>query len=107
MTAIGLTGFGLLIKLISFSPVTVVSLLSTSVCLGLICILFTAFLVIDKYYWQTNSDRYHFLNINAPVVKVLGNSWMWFYHGVKGISDIPFTTTDTGVKEKEAGAQGI
>ncbi|WP_316788856.1 hypothetical protein [Pedobacter frigoris] len=115
MSAIGLTGFGLLIKLIDFSPITVVSLLSLSVCLGLLSILATAFLVIDKYYWQTNSKRYHFLKLNSPKVKVLGNSWMYFYHGIPGVGEIPFTSNpfkevdklkdqENGVEKYVAGA---
>lgn len=110
MTAIGLTGFGLLIKLISFSPITVVSLLSISVCLGLLSMLGTAFWVIDKYYWQGKSERYHFLKIDAPKTKIVGNSWMWFYHGVAGIGNIPYTSNPTSndklMEDQKAGVEG-
>jgi len=84
----------------------VVSLLSISVCLGLLSLLVTSFLVIDRYYWQTNSKRYHFLKIDASLVKVIGNSWMWFYHGVGGISGIPFISRDTKVRKQEEGVFG-
>ncbi|MFD2515829.1 hypothetical protein ACFSRY_18295 [Pontibacter locisalis] len=88
---IALAGLGIVIRYISPSNLTVLGLVSASIAIGLAIIIYTGFRIITTYYWQTKSDRYHFLKIDAKKLNYLGNSWMWFYHGVPGVSKIPFT----------------
>ncbi|SMO69728.1 hypothetical protein SAMN06265171_1052 [Chryseobacterium rhizoplanae] len=94
LVAIGLTGLGLLLKFITSSSISLVFLISISICLGLFTMIITAFRVITCFYWQTKSDRYHFLKIDTTKIPNLGNSWEWFYHGVEGLSKIPFISSD-------------
>lgn len=100
LIAIGLTGLGLLLKFITTSPISMILLIAISISLGLSIMIITAFLVIKHFYWQTKSDRYHFLKIDTSRVPNLGNSWEWFYHGVDGVSKIPFTDSKCRDKEK-------
>lgn len=100
LVAIGLTGLGLLLKFINLSPISLITLAGLSICLGLMIMIITSFLVIRRFYWQTKSDRYHFLKIDSNCISTLGNSWMWFYHGVEGLSKIPFTSVGKNEKEK-------
>ncbi|AZA90047.1 Uncharacterised protein [Chryseobacterium nakagawai] len=93
LVAIGLTGLGLLLKFITSSSISLVYLISISICLGLLTMIITAFRVITCFYWQTKSDRYHFLKIDTTKIPNLGNSWEWFYHGVEGLSKIPFISS--------------
>ncbi|MGG7440196.1 hypothetical protein [Chryseobacterium arthrosphaerae] len=110
LIAIGLTGLGLLLKFITTSPISLILLIAISICIGLAIMIITSFLVIKCFYWQTKSDRYHFLKIDTNKVPNLGNSWEWFYHGVEGLSKIPFTDSEYCDKEKlklnELGVEG-
>ncbi|QCR21648.1 hypothetical protein [Pontibacter sp. SGAir0037] len=106
---IALAGLGIVIRYISPSNLTIVGLISASIAIGLVIIIYTGFRIITTYYWQTKSDRYHFLKIDAKKLNYLGNSWMWFYHGVPGVSKIPFTDNEKkkSAKDLESNKKGV
>ncbi|HEV7330936.1 MAG TPA: hypothetical protein VGN63_07855 [Flavisolibacter sp.] len=100
MFAVSLAALGVIVKFIDFENHLFVSIITLAFVVGLISLLYTAISIITTFYWQTQSERYHFLKLDATKHPYLGNSWLWFYHGVPGLDKIPYIKKSTESSEE-------